>query len=257
MRVHAMLVRSLVVLCAMSGTGLAEVTVSKSNDPNAGYAADLRRLFDGERAALEASPPVALRAASPQWSQRPRTRAAAAIYDDDWLAALPRAQGGAEWQCLAEALYFEARGESLKGQFAVAEVILNRVAARGYPDTVCGVVMQGARGKGGCQFSYACDGKPEVIAEPAAWDRVGKVARLMLDGKARERLTAGATHFHTHAVRPGWAQVFPQTARIGTHLFYRQPGAAPTFGMEVTAVSSKDMSRIATLTGEVALDLGL
>lgn len=257
MHVRAMLVRSLVVLCAMSGTALADVTVSKSNDPNAGYAADLARLFDGERAALEAAPPVALRAGSPLWSQRPRTRGAGAIYDDGWLAALAPATGGAEWQCLSEALYFEARGESLKGQFAVAEVILNRVAAAGYPDSVCGVVRQGASRKGGCQFSYVCDGKPEVIAEPEAWDRAGKVARLMLDGKGRERLTAGATHFHTQSVRPGWAQVFPQTARIGTHVFYRQPGAAPGFSPAVRTVSGKDMQRSAALSAPVALDMGL
>ena len=243
MHVRSMLVRSLVVLCAMSGTALAEVTVSKSNDPNAGYAADLRRLLDGERAALEAAPPVALRSASPQWSKRPKARADTKLYDDGWLATLPTATGGAEWKCLSEALYFEARGESLKGQFAVAEVILNRVAAPGYPNSVCGVVLQGASRKGGCQFSYACDGKPEVISESRAWDRAGKVARLMLDGKARERLTEGATHFHTHRVRPNWAQVFPQTTRIGTHLFYRQPGAVPGFGRGMTTVSGKNMER--------------
>ncbi|MDX5359600.1 MAG: cell wall hydrolase [Rhodobacterales bacterium] len=257
MHVRAMLVRSLVVLCAMSGTALADVTVSKSNDPNAGYAAELRRLFDSERAALGAAPPIALRAASPAWSQRPKTRSDGELYDDGWLATLPSASGGAEWQCLSEALYFEARGESLKGQFAVAEVILNRVAAKGYPDTVCGVITQGARGKRGCQFSYVCDGKPEVIAEPAAWDRAGKVARLMLDGKARVHLTDGATHFHTRHVSPGWAQVFPQTARIGTHLFYRQPGALPGFGKAVGSVSSKDMPRTAALRGQMQLDMGL
>lgn len=253
----AMLVRSLVVLCAMSGTALAEVTVSKSNDPNAGYAADLRRLFDSERVALAAAPPVALRvSASPEQSLRPKARADGSPYDDGWLATLPPANGGAEWQCLAEALYFEARGESLKGQFAVAEVILNRVAANGYPNSVCGVIRQGANGKRGCQFSYVCDGKPETISEPAAWDRAGKVARLMLDGKTPERLTAGATHFHTHQVRPGWSQVFPQTARIGAHVFYRQPGAPPRFNPTVKTVSSKDMQRTAALQTMAYMDLG-
>ena len=252
----AMLVRSLVVLCAMSGIASAEVTVSKSNDPNAGYAADLRRLFDGERAALAVAAPIALRAASPEWSQRPRTRTDGSPYDDGWLATLPPASGGADWQCLSEALYFEARGESLKGQFAVAEVILNRVAASGYPDSICGVVRQGANGKRGCQFSYVCDGKPETIAEPAAWDRAGKVARLMLDGKTSEKLTAGATHFHTSQVRPGWSQVFPQTARIGTHLFYRQPGALPRFNPTVKTVSSKDIQRTAALRTGAYLDMG-
>lgn len=139
--------------------------------------------------------------------------------DPDWIASLPAPHGNREWRCLAEALYFEARGEPLKGQVAVAEVILNRVDAPGYPKSVCAVVHQGAGGR--CQFSFTCDGRPDTIRERAAFERVGKVARLMLDGAPR-RLTGGATHFHTVAVRPGWARRLPQTAAIGRHLFYRE-----------------------------------
>lgn len=139
-------------------------------------------------------------------------------YSREWLATLPAPQGGEDLQCLAEALYFEARGESTKGQFAVAEVILNRVERPEYPDTVCGVVEQAnARG---CQFSYACDGRPEHIRNRAAYDRVARVARVMLDGAPRD-LTDGATHFHTTAVKPRWARVFHRTASIGAHVFYR------------------------------------
>ena len=119
-------------------------------------------------------------------------------------------------QCLAEALYFEARGEGSQGQRAVAEVILNRVDSPAYPRTVCGVVQQG--GKGGCQFSYTCDGRSDRISDRAAWARAGKIARSMLDGAPRV-LTAGATHFHTVGVRPGWARRFDRTASIGAHLF--------------------------------------
>lgn len=131
---------------------------------------------------------------------------------------LPEAKGDGEWRCLAEALYFEARGESIAGQIAVAEVILNRVESGDYPDTVCGVVRQG--GRGGCQFSYVCDGRPERIGERRAFERVGKIARIMLDGQPR-MLTGGATHFHTTQVRPAWARKFERTARIGEHIFYR------------------------------------
>jgi spore germination cell wall hydrolase CwlJ-like protein len=136
--------------------------------------------------------------------------------DAAWLAALPPASGDQEWTCLAEALYFEARGESVAGQVAVAEVILNRRDSGAYPGTVCGVVRQR------CQFSYTCDGISDRIRERAAYERVGKIARLMLDGAPRA-LTGGATHFHTGAVRPAWSRRFPQTARIGAHYFYRQP----------------------------------
>ena len=142
----------------------------------------------------------------------------------DWLEALPLVEGGREWQCLATALYFEARGESVPGQFAVAEVILNRVDSPRYPDSICDVVYQGARQGGGCQFSFACDGRPERIRERDAYALAGKIARVMKDGAPR-LLTDGATHFHTRAVNPRWARSFPRTAQIGAHLFYRQPGA--------------------------------
>lgn len=137
----------------------------------------------------------------------------------DWLLAQPAPTGDADWQCLTEALYFESRGESLQGQIAVAEVILNRVDSALYPRSVCGVVKQ--RGGGGCQFSYVCDGKKRM-REKAAADLSGRIARAMLDGAPR-LLTDGATHFHTRQVRPGWSRRFAHTASIGAHLFYRQP----------------------------------
>lgn len=135
-----------------------------------------------------------------------------------------KAEGGPEWRCLAEALYFEARGETLAGQVAVAEVILNRVDAAVFPDTVCGVVKQGAASGRlhACQFSYNCDGKPEHISETGAFQQVGRVARVMLDGWART-LTDGATYYHTTAVRPRWARKFHETAEIGPHIFYKRP----------------------------------
>ncbi len=143
-------------------------------------------------------------------------------YSRGFLSEQPRAAGDEQWQCLAEALYFEARGETVKGQFAVAEVILNRVDSPRYPNSVCGVVHQGTGKKYGCQFTYTCDGNPESIHEPGAFADVGKVALLMLSGAPRA-LTDGATHYHTGQVNPKWARKFPLTAQIGTHLFYRQP----------------------------------
>ncbi|MFN4193706.1 MAG: cell wall hydrolase [Tabrizicola sp.] len=140
---------------------------------------------------------------------------------EDWLMAQPAPSGDEEWQCLTEALYFEARGESLDGQIAVAEVILNRVDSPLYPRTVCGVVKQ--RGGGGCQFSYVCSGKTKM-RERAAADLAGRIARAMLDGAPR-LLTEGATHFHTRGVKPGWTRRFARTAAIGAHYFYRQPGS--------------------------------
>lgn len=141
---------------------------------------------------------------------------------EDWLMAQPAPKGDAEWQCLTEALYFEARGEGLDGQIAVAEVVLNRVDSPLYPRTVCGVVKQ--RGGGGCQFSYVCKGKTKMREKGSA-DLAGRIARAMLDGAPR-LLTDGATHFHTRGVKPSWSKRFSRTASIGAHHFYRQPGAS-------------------------------
>ena len=144
----------------------------------------------------------------------------AGIYSKAYLGGLPVAKGGKEWACLTEALYFEARGETVKGQFAVGEVILNRVSSPSFPDTICGVINQGTGKKYQCQFTYTCDGRKEVIHEKKAYERVSKVARAAMDGAAKE-LTEGATHYHTTAVRPSWARVYKQTAQIGVHIFYR------------------------------------
>ncbi|MCA0997650.1 cell wall hydrolase [Alloyangia pacifica] len=141
-------------------------------------------------------------------------------YDKSWLATQPQATGGAQFQCLAEALYFEARGESLQGQFAVAEVIMNRVDSPRFPGSICGVVNQGTGRLHACQFSYTCDGRPEHVSEKAAWDRVAKVAKAVMTGAPRV-LTKGATFYHTRAVRPSWARKFTKTASIGAHYFYR------------------------------------
>lgn len=141
-------------------------------------------------------------------------------FSRSWLATQPKPKGDANWQCLSEALYFEARGETLKGQFAVAEVILNRVKSTRFPNNLCGVIHQGTGRKYQCQFTYTCDGNPERISEPGAYNQVGKVARAVIDGRAPQ-LTNGATHYHTTAVRPNWSKVYTRTASIGVHLFYR------------------------------------
>ncbi len=137
------------------------------------------------------------------------------------LENLPAANGGAEWQCLTEALYFEARGESVSGIFAVAEVILNRRDSAKFPDSICKVISQGVRKDSrACQFSYKCDGHSEVYHEKAALQKVGKIAQIVLDQRA-PTLTQGATYYHADFVNPRWARGFTNTAKIGKHLFYR------------------------------------
>ncbi|MEM9436479.1 MAG: cell wall hydrolase [Pseudomonadota bacterium] len=153
-------------------------------------------------------------------ASRARGDAPEVEFSKAWLSTQPFVQGGTEWRCLSEALYFEARGETVKGQFAVAEVILNRVDSRKYPNTICAVINQGTGKRYQCQFTYTCDGHAEIIAEPRAWEMVGKVARLAMAGAAGN-LTDGAQYYHTQSVRPRWSRVFTHTTTIGYHRFYR------------------------------------
>lgn len=188
-------------------------------------ASRLGALLGQERQALAVIPDVRLAALTtlpPAAQRNVRTAARSVDYNNAYLTSLPTASGGPQWKCLSEALYFEARGETAQGLFAVAEVIMNRVDSSDYPNSLCGVINQGTGRKYACQFTYTCDGRPEVISEPASWRRVGKVARLLIDGADRT-LTDGATHYHTTAVNPSWARVFPRTASYGVHRFYRQP----------------------------------
>jgi hypothetical protein len=200
----------------------ADTTVSQSNDPTAALGVDIATLLGQENSAFGLVSPARLQAlVTPPRELRGKPGSSGAIvWDDAWLASQPPAEGDAEFQCLATALYFEARGESLRGQVAVGEVILNRVEDANFPDTICGVVHQG--NGNGCQFSYTCDGQADRIREPAAWEVSTKIARALLDGAPRA-LTDGATHFHTPAVRPDWSRRFERTASIGRHIFYRAP----------------------------------
>ena len=206
-----------------SAAAAADVILSQSNSPRLELDDSIEEVFRSEEEAIAAPPEAAGYGAPRAVRSALGTRAPGAIrYDTGFLDALPKASGGEAWRCLSEALYFEARGEEVEGIFAVAEVILNRVDSPSYPDTVCEVVYQGTGRQFECQFTYSCDGKKEIISEKRAYEKVAKIARLMLDGAPR-RLTEGATHYHTKSVRPRWARVYPRTVTIGYHIFYRQP----------------------------------
>jgi hypothetical protein len=128
---------------------------------------------------------------------------------------------GKHEKCLTEAIYFEARGEPVRGQIAVAQVIMNRVFSGKYPNNVCGVVYQNAHRHMACQFSFACDGIPDRITEPAAWERAKQISRDTLDGKYWLTDVGKATHYHARWVRPHWVREMQKLDRIGVHTFYR------------------------------------
>jgi hypothetical protein len=127
--------------------------------------------------------------------------------------------------CLSQAIYYEARGETQQGQVAVAEVIMNRVRSRAYPNSICGVVYQGSARATGCQFTFTCDGSLGHRPRGRAWDRAQRVATAIMLGYTRP-LTNHATHYHTTAVNPVWSAGLVPTTQIGVHKFYRFPRGA-------------------------------
>ena len=146
------------------------------------------------------------------------------------LVLLPQAPGyedlAAADRCLAQAIYFEARGEPFEGRMAVAQVIRNRVADRRYPNDVCGVVFQNAHRRHACQFSFACDGRSDEPRDMTAWRDAVDLAKLVNEGGLRD-LTSAATHYHADYVAPDWGKAFDATVTIGRHLFYRNDTRAP------------------------------
>lgn len=133
--------------------------------------------------------------------------------------------------CLAKNMYFEARGEPLMGRLAVAFVTINRVRSSRYPSTVCDVIHQGvhdARGipiRNRCQFSWYCDGVPDVITDRRTYSKILNEARYVyinyyMKGELMD-LVEGATHYHANYVQPYWTSSYAQTSTIGAHIFYK------------------------------------
>lgn len=126
-------------------------------------------------------------------------------------------------ECLTAAIYYEARSESIGGQQAVAQVVLNRVRNPAFPDSVCGTVFEGASRSTGCQFSFTCDGSMQGRRNPTAWDRARRIAAEALAGFVYTPV-GRATYYHTTAVHPWWDAKVQQVAHIGAHVFFQLPG---------------------------------
>jgi spore germination cell wall hydrolase CwlJ-like protein len=149
-------------------------------------------------------------------------------------------------KCLTEAIYFEARGEAVRGQIAVAQVVMNRTFSGFYPNTVCGVVYQNKHRHMACQFTFACDNNPDVVNEPDMWDRARKIAKAMLDGQLWLPEVAKSTHYHAYWVHPSWVAEMKKMYKFGVHTFYRprawgDGSEAPSWGTvaETAEISAK------------------
>ncbi|MGV1014088.1 MAG: cell wall hydrolase [Methyloceanibacter sp.] len=131
-----------------------------------------------------------------------------------------------ERRCLATALYFEARGEPVRGQIAVGQVILNRVRSPNFPETICGVVYQGQM-KPGCQFSFACDGKTDTPRNDAQWALAQDLANQIMSGEQWLPEVGYSTYFHANYVSPYWRGTMSRIDRIGRHIFYKKRNEKP------------------------------
>jgi spore germination cell wall hydrolase CwlJ-like protein len=161
-------------------------------------------------------------------------------------------------KCLTEAIYFEARGEAVRGQIAVAQVVLNRAFSGFYPSTVCGVVYQNKHRHLACQFTFACDDVADVVREPEMWDRASKIAKAMLDGQLWLPEVAKSTHYHAYWVHPSWVHEMKKMYRFGVHTFYRprawgDGSEAPSWGSQAqTAEISAKLAEAARSSAEQA-----
>jgi spore germination cell wall hydrolase CwlJ-like protein len=168
-----------------------------------------------------------------------------------------KARGKSE-KCLTEAVYFEARGEAVRGQIAVAQVVMNRTFSGFYPNTVCGVVYQNKHRHFACQFTFACDNVADVVREPDMWDRAKRIAKAMLDGQLWLPEVGKSTHYHAYWVHPSWVSEMKRMYKFGVHTFYR-PRAwgdgsdAPSWGTPAqTAEISAELAEAAKSSAEMS-----
>lgn len=188
--------------------------------------------FEGRKALKPAQPvapavPVAAQPAAdrpgvqlPQLAEVPLPRPRPPLTPAQELGLEGKERAKAE-HCLARAIYFEARNEPIRGQIAVAQVVLNRVFSPYYPDTVCGVVYQNAHRHLSCQFTFACDGIPDIVREKGPWLRAQKIAKQALDSQVWLTDVAKSTHYHATYVRPNWIREMKKMVKHGQHIFYR------------------------------------
>ncbi len=161
-------------------------------------------------------------------------------------------------KCLAEAVYFEARGEAVRGQIAVAQVVMNRAFSGFYPTTVCAVVYQNKHHHLACQFTFACDNVADVVREPDMWVRARKIAKAMLDGQLWLPEVGKSTHYHAYWVRPSWVNEMKKMYKFGVHTFYRprawgDGSEAPSWGTPAqTAEISAELAEAAKSSAELS-----
>ncbi|MEO6339846.1 MAG: cell wall hydrolase [Caulobacteraceae bacterium] len=161
------------------------------------------------------------------------------------LPVLDANDGARALDCLTAAAFYEAASESVQGQQAVAQVVLNRLRHPAYPKTVCAIVFQGVGVTKSCQFTFACDGSLARAPSAEGWIRARDVASRALGGYV-EKSVGGATHYHTVWVAPYWSGELVKVALIGAHIFYRWDGgwSLPKDALAVYAGAEPDVVKL-------------
>lgn len=149
-----------------------------------------------------------------------RADAPVTVFDGTLRSREGKKVSAKELNCMATAIYFEARGESYRGQVAVGQVVMNRVKHKLYPDTICSVVFQNQHRRNACQFSFACDGIPERVYDKKAWVQAEEIAKGVIAGDLYLSEVGYATHYHATYVYPHWAPRMKKVVKIGHHVFY-------------------------------------
>jgi spore germination cell wall hydrolase CwlJ-like protein len=200
--------------------------------PTADPAQEQVLVLDIEADAMERATPIIARSPELFWLEVPEAEEAVADPDTTMITKsepqrsryadlVAPQQMAREHRCLAEAVYFEARSESERGQAAVAQVVLNRVQSGIYPSTICGVVYQNRHRHLACQFTFACEGKSLAITEPEPWRVAVQITSDVVSGKTYLADVGASTHYHAKYVRPYWAKRLRKMDVIGTHIFYK------------------------------------
>jgi Cell Wall Hydrolase len=220
-------------------------------DPDMNVMASLPSAADEAPGAVESGESIAAKGEVNSDNQRAKTPA-------ERLGLFDEKSRAKSEKCLTEAIYFEARGEAVRGQIAVAQVVMNRTFSGFYPNTVCGVVYQNKHRHMACQFTFACDNNPDVVTEPDMWDRAKKIAKAMLDGQLWLPEVAKSTHYHAYWVHPSWVNEMKKMYKFGVHTFYRprawgDGSEAPSWGTQAqTAEISAKLAEAAHSSAELS-----
>jgi spore germination cell wall hydrolase CwlJ-like protein len=227
------------------------VVMPGAADPDMKVMASLPTIADAPSSAAGSGESIAAKGEVNSDNQRVKTPAERlGLFDE-------KARAKSE-KCLTEAVYFEARGEAVRGQIAVAQVVMNRAFSGFYPNTVCGVVYQNKHHHLACQFTFACDNVADVVREPDMWDRAKKIAKAMLDGQLWLPEVGKSTHYHAYWVRPSWVSEMKKMYKFGVHTFYRprawgDGSEAPSWGTSgETAKISARLAEAAQSSAEQA-----